>query len=39
MTTDILHAESELLKMCGFDLDIDSPYPYLDKFFEKKKEN
>jgi len=26
ITADILFAEQELLKSCGFDLDIESPY-------------
>lgn len=38
MTNDILFAETELLKYCGFDLEMESPYQYLDAFFEKNKE-
>jgi hypothetical protein len=33
-----LSAETELLKFCGFDLEIESPYHYIDFFFEKNKE-
>ena len=38
ITADILFAEQELLKSCGFDLDIESPYQYIDIFFEKNKD-